>query len=199
MAADANIKVGFGDYGGIANGVFRTCLDALSRPGLIRDLAGMPAAPAPLLASGAAVLLTLADFETTFWLDDELMQSTGVEEYIRFHTGARRVTSAAEADFVVFSDTSKMARLSAFKSGTREFPDRSATLIVQVDQLLNAGLVFTGPGIDGQVSFSTHPEIEDFASQLIENRAAFPCGVDLIFVTETQMAALPRSVNVSGA
>lgn len=199
MAAEANITVGFGDYGGVANGVFRTCLDALSRPGLIRELDGMPAAPAPLLASSAAVILTLADFETTIWLDDDLMQSAGVEEYIRFHTGARRAASAAEADFVVVSDAAKMARLNGFKSGTREFPDRSATLIVQVDQLLNAGLVFTGPGVDGQVSFSTDPEIEDFAGQLIENRAAFPCGVDLIFVTETQMAALPRSVNVSGA
>ena len=89
-----------------------------------------------------------------------------------------------------------MPPLKVFAQGTPDYPDRSTTLLVQVDRLDGFGHTFEGPGINGRITFSAEPALPDFTRQLGENRAAFPCGVDLIFVTATTIAALPRSVRL---
>lgn len=198
MAGDIDLAPGFADYGRDANATFRTCLTALSRPGLILPLAADVPAPPPLLATAAAVLLTLADYETSVWLDEPLSASEAVRNCLRFHTGARLTSDPGEAGFAVVSQTARMPELSSFDAGTPEYPDRSTTLIVQVDALAATGLTLTGPGIDGAIRFSPDPAPDQLAQQLTANRGRFPCGVDLIFVTGTQMAALPRSVVVKG-
>lgn len=190
---------GFTDYGREANAVFRTCLEALSRPGKIFDLPKLPDAPSPLQSSAAAVLLTLIDYETTLWLDADLAANAGVAEYLRFHTGARLSSATSDADFAVISAPNAMPPFTEFKQGTPEFPDRSTTLIVQVDRLEAEGMTFSGPGIEAEISFSATPLPENFAAQLLANRAQFPLGVDLIFVSEAQIAALPRSINMIGS
>ncbi|MBU2533357.1 MAG: phosphonate C-P lyase system protein PhnH [Alphaproteobacteria bacterium] len=196
MSTHGDLLPGFDDYGSEANAVFRTCLTALSRPGLIQDFAPHLEAPAPLLPGAAAVLLTLADYETTFWLDATLARVAAVADFLRFHTGARQIDDAADADFAVIADPLTMPALSDFKLGTPEFPDRSTTLIVQVEQLQAAGMTFRGPGIKDRVALSASPLTVDFARQLAANRQAFPCGVDVIFVAPSNLAALPRSVNL---
>jgi alpha-D-ribose 1-methylphosphonate 5-triphosphate synthase subunit PhnH len=37
----------------------------------------------------------------------------------------------------------------------------------------------------------------DMLARLADNRALFPCGVDLILVTADEVAALPRSVRLA--
>ena len=196
--SDTALLPGFDDYGRDANTAFRTCLDALSRPGKIHPFDLNLTAPEPLLPAAAAVLLALADYETTCLLDPKLAQRNDIKSFLRFHTGVRFTDAANEADFAVIADVSEMPRLGSFKIGTPEFPDRSTTLIVQVDQLAATGLRFSGPGIDGVTRFSCHPMPKELEEQLIQNRSTFPCGVDLLFVTSTQIAALPRSVTLVG-
>jgi len=194
--SNAALLPGFDDYTGEANAVFRTCLDALSRPGKIYSLDLNSTAPDPLSPAAAAVLLALADFETTCWLDPVLAEKDDIRLFLQFHTGARLTDAANEADFAVIADVAAMPDSRAFKTGTPEFPDRSTTLILQVDELAATGLRFSGPGIDGETSFSCDPMPADFAEQLGENRSTFPCGVDLMFVTSNEIAALPRSVTL---
>lgn len=196
--AAAALLPGFSDYGQDANHVFRTCLDATARPGTVYSLDVDLSTPAPLLPSSAALLLALADYETTCWLDPTLANARGVAEYVRFHTGARISSTPDEADFAVAADVRAMPRISSFKQGTPEFPDRSTTLILQVESIKADGFQFAGPGINGVSTVSCDPTPSDFQTQWRENRSAFPCGVDLIFVAATHIAALPRSAALIG-
>lgn len=193
MTASAGLQAGFDDYGARSNDVFRACLAALSRPCTVQPLDAGISAPSPLLPAMAAVAMTLADFETSIWLDPVLAAEPEVDEYLRFHTGARRTDAVSEADFALIGDASSMPGLQEFKQGTPEYPDRSTTLIIAVEELADRGMTFEGPGIDGSIAFAFHPMPAGFASQLRDNRCQFPCGVDMIFVTRTHIAALPRS------
>jgi alpha-D-ribose 1-methylphosphonate 5-triphosphate synthase subunit PhnH len=179
--------------------VFRLALGAAAAPGRIHDLPLQLAAPAPLHAPAAALLLTLCDFETAVWLDPPLTQGAGVVEFLRFHTGARIVASPADADFAAIADATSMPALAQFRQGTPEYPDRSATLIVQVESLTARGWKLEGPGIRDMATFSAAPLQVDFARQLGRNRSAFPCGVDIFFATRDKLAALPRSTSVTEA
>jgi alpha-D-ribose 1-methylphosphonate 5-triphosphate synthase subunit PhnH len=91
---------GFAEPGLDAQSVFRAVMAALAEPGIIRPigrqtLAGL-AAPAPLTPAAAAILLALADFETSVWLDEPL-QSTDLTAYVRFHCGCPLVADRAVA------------------------------------------------------------------------------------------------------
>ena len=156
-------------------------MHALASPGQIVRLDTPLAPPAPLFAPAAALLLTLCDFETPVWLDPVLADSAEVAAFLRFHTGARLVASPADAAFAVIADPARMPALAAFAQGTPDYPDRSTTLILQVETLAPTAGPLEGPGISGTARFSAAPLPADFAAQMRANRAAFPCGVDIFF------------------
>ena len=187
---------GFADPVHDSQKMFRTTLDALAHPGRIARISPSLVPPEPLLTTSASLLLALADYETAVWLDDALAEQTEVAEFIRFHTGARLTRIRREADFAIVAAPLAMPPLASFAQGTPEYPDRSSTLILQVDSLVNGGWMFAGPGIPERRSFSATPLPDDFRPQLAENRTRFPRGVDLFFVTSTEMAALPRSCRI---
>jgi alpha-D-ribose 1-methylphosphonate 5-triphosphate synthase subunit PhnH len=170
--------------------VFRAVLGALARPGRIARLSAPLAPPAPMLPTTAAVLLSLTDFETTVWFD---APATDAANFVRFHAGARLVDNPVEADFAVITDPQGLPPHGAFKLGTPDYPDRSTTLLLQVEAMTASGLRFEGPGIDGTVSFGITPEPDGFASWLKCNHGNFPRGVDIVFLTADHIAALPRS------
>lgn len=196
-AQPAHLAGGFRDSVHDAQAAFRVVMRAMARPALPVALPSSLAPPAPLLASTAAVLLTLADYETTIWLDAQLGASEAVRQYTSFHTGARLVSDPAEATFAVAAGTGSMPPLATLNLGTPEYPDRSTTLIVQVMEFHGAGLVLQGPGIKGCAEFSFAGMSAAFAGELAANRAQFPCGVDLLFAAPNAVAALPRSVRLA--
>jgi alpha-D-ribose 1-methylphosphonate 5-triphosphate synthase subunit PhnH len=174
--------------------VFRLAMQAMASPGKILTLESQLAPPAPLLTPAAALLLTLSDYETPVWLDPLLADSAAVAAFLRFHTGVRVVVSPADAAFAVIADAERMPELATFAQGTPEYPDRSATLIVQVETLVTRGWKLEGPGIRDWAPLSAAPLPADFAAQLRANRSTFPCGVDIYLATRNALAALPRSV-----
>ena len=181
-----------------AQSAFRICLDALARPATIRAMSGPASAPAPLYAPAAAILLALADFETPVWLDAPAKQSAPLLSYLRFNTAAPIVDDPASAAFALITDPAGMPGLDMFAKGDALFPDRSATLIIQVAEMTEAGTGYRGPGIQGVAQWSAAPLPASFDVQLDANRQLFPCGVDFFFATETHIAALPRSVRRVG-
>jgi alpha-D-ribose 1-methylphosphonate 5-triphosphate synthase subunit PhnH len=178
--------------------VFRAVMDALARPGEIKPLVPAPAAPAPLSATAAAVALALLDYETPVWLDAPLANAAPVADWIRMQTGARVTADPQIAAFAFLADPMRMPAFDAFSLRTAEYPDRSTTLVLQVEHF-GAGqrLSLSGPGIADARSFSSEPLPADFVERLGANRALFPCGVDLILVSPTAVAALPRSVRAT--
>jgi alpha-D-ribose 1-methylphosphonate 5-triphosphate synthase subunit PhnH len=180
-----------------AQTAFRAVMDTMARPGTIRPLDGLADAPAPLFPATAALVLTLLDYETPFWLDAPFTDAPEVARWIAFHTGATITTDPGEAAFAFIADPAAAPPFDSFALGTPEFPDRSTTLIVQVSTL-GAGtpLTLRGPGIAGARRFAAAPLPPDFAALLAANRTLFPRGVDLVLAAEHAIAALPRSVCV---
>jgi alpha-D-ribose 1-methylphosphonate 5-triphosphate synthase subunit PhnH len=181
--------------GFLAQRNFRAVMTAMARPGRLEILDASAAAPAPLAPAAAALLLSLADHDTPVWLDAVLATSE-IEAWLRFHTGASPATDPARAVFALIGAPEQMPDFAAFNLGTPDYPDRSTTLIIQV-QSLRAGprieLETADPLVKG---FAASPLPTDFAERLRANRALFPRGVDLILVAGNEVMALPRSVTV---
>jgi alpha-D-ribose 1-methylphosphonate 5-triphosphate synthase subunit PhnH len=166
---------------------FREVLEAMARPGAIRRVTGAKP-PAPLSEAAGITLLTLCDGTTPLHLAGQA-DAPAVRDWIAFHIGAPLV-AAEEAAFALgrWEDLQPVSR---FKIGQPDYPDRSATLIVEVPRLTNHGPVLTGPGIETATWLSL-PETAAFRA----NRALFPLGFDTIFTAGDRIAALPRSTRV---
>lgn len=174
---------------------FRALMDCTARPGEMRKLKGVEA-PAPFAPATAALIKSLADYETPLWLDATFAAEKKVVDWIRFHCGAPIVRDANEAAFALIADAAAMPPLAQFAQGTAEYPDRSTTLLVQIESFAGTPFTLRGPGIKVTREFAASPLPADFAARMNENRALFPRGVDLVLVAGTDIAALPRSVTV---
>lgn len=175
-----------------AQSVFRTLLTAMSRPGEPQDL-GVDIEPAmPLSHAACAVLLTLADLDSPVWLDAGA-NSEPVRHLLRYGCARSLAESPSEASFAVLTDLEKTPNLSAFCLGTDEYPDRSATLIVDVAAFQTQGAILSGPGIESQRTFGFSPCPNSFWAQVLDNHEQYPRGVDLILCSGRSLAALPRS------
>jgi alpha-D-ribose 1-methylphosphonate 5-triphosphate synthase subunit PhnH len=107
----------------------------------------------------------------------------------------RRTRNARQAAFAFIADPVHAPAFDGFSLGTPEYPDRSATLVLQVEGFgTGQRLLLSGPGIADMQSFSAQPLPPDFQTRIAANRALFPRGVDIIVVSPHAVAALPRSV-----
>lgn len=184
---------GFADPVHDAQRAFRTVMDALARPALVRRLESALAPPTPLTPELAAVALTLADADTPIWLDAPLAADPDVSEFLCFHTGAAIVTSPDEATFALIADPGACPPFSDFAQGAPDYPDTSATLILALDRLFEGGLAFEGSGIRGRAHLDATPLPPDWRARLLANHAGFPRGVDLVLTAPGSVAGLPRS------
>lgn len=184
---DHDTGAGFANPPQDAARAFRAALDVMARPGRIATLEGT-VAPAPASPAAAVMILTLCDPETPLHLAGA-HDTPGLRDWVTFHTGAPLVGAGA-ARFAL-GTWAALAPIDRFAIGTPEYPDRSATLIVERDDLRAEGMRLTGPGIDGEARLSL-PEVSAFRA----NRALFPQGCDFFFTAGSRIAALPRSTNV---
>jgi alpha-D-ribose 1-methylphosphonate 5-triphosphate synthase subunit PhnH len=180
-----------------AQSVFRAVMDAMARPGVPQVLTPALVAPQPLSRGAGSVALTLLDYESPFWLDATLARHGEVAEWLRFHTGAPMVRDPKEAAFAFIADATQVPEFGSFALGTAEYPDRSTTLVLQVDNLAGSAMMrLHGPGIAGERPFAISPSPADLVARLQNNHALFPRGVDLLFVTSDAVAAMPRSTRI---
>jgi alpha-D-ribose 1-methylphosphonate 5-triphosphate synthase subunit PhnH len=188
------IAAGFADPALGAQATFRCLLEAIAHPGRIVMVPDrLPTPPAPLLAPAYAAALTLLDFETPLWVDPSLA-TPAVLDSLRLQCGCP-IAGQANARFALLAGPG--APLAAFDQGTPEYPDRSATLIWQVDQLSgDRGARLTGPGIRTSTRLHIEGLPADFWPLWGMRHTQFPLGVDVVFVTTDRIAALPRSVEV---
>lgn len=166
---------------------FRAILDAMARPGKIGSLRGA-APPAPLSIAAGVALLTLTDPTTPLHLAGAA-DCAPVRDWVAFHIGAPLV-DAEDAAFAL-GTWAALQPVTRFTIGQPDYPDRSATLIVEMDCLTNHGPTLTGPGIETTTCLNL-PEAAAFRA----NRALFPLGFDCLFTCGSSIAGLPRSTNV---
>lgn len=166
---------------------FRQILEAMARPGTIHRVAGAQP-PAPLSVAAGVTLLTLCDPTTGLHLAGAA-DCPMVRDWVTFHIGAPLV--AAEAADFALGCWEALQPVTRFRIGRPDYPDRSATLIVETDRLVNHGPALTGPGIE-TATWVNLPETAAFRA----NRALFPLGFDCLFTAGDRIAGLPRSTRV---
>ncbi len=161
-------------------------------------MAWMPASKRrnPLGTAAAAVALTLCDFQTPLYLAPQL-RAPAVERYLRFHTGASILAQLEGASFAFMTAERAASELSQLAAGTHEYPDRSATAVIQVAALTAAGPVeLEGPGIKGRLGLGVEGLDHGVWQIIAENHTRFPLGFDVIFVSRDAIAGLPRSATI---
>ena len=179
-----------------AQQIFRGVLTALSEPGRVLRLPGLPESGLPLNPASLGVLLTLADGDTPVWLDD---RATAAASYLRFHTGAPVVEDKSAARFALIADAQRCPALDDFAAGSEDYPDRSATLILEVARLMEAGpITLRGPGIPDRRNLTIEGLPAGFLAAWSANRALFPRGVDVILTCGAEIVGLPRRVMLEG-
>lgn len=195
LLAPGPLAPGLADPSHDAQRLFRQVLDALSHPGRIVTLGDAPAGPGALSPAAAAFLLTLADRDTPVWLDGAF-DTDAVRTFLRFHAGTPIVATRGDASFAVVA-CDDPAPLDGFAIGTDTFPDRSATLVIEVPSLLGGTVrTWRGPGIDGSACVAIAGPCDAFWRECAANHTSFPCGVDIVFAAGNQLIALPRSIAV---
>ena len=184
----STLSGGFADTATQSAHAFRIIREVMARPGTIQNIAGA-APPAPLSPAMGAVLLTLCDAETPVYLAGDL-DCDMVRSWLSFHTGAPFV-GPTHCMFAI-GTWDALAPLAVYPIGTSEYPDRSATLIVECSELTASGATLKGPGIKDQAALSL-PEVEAFQA----NQMLFPLRLDFILTCGERLAALPRSTEVT--
>ena len=197
---------GFSQPALCSQSVFRHALGALSRPASLQILEAAGALqgmqpPQGAHPAAAALLLALLDQDCKLWLSAGFMHSDAAA-WLRFHTGCAVVSDLVEADFAWVAVASELPPLSSFSQGSAEYPDQSATCIVQVDGLQTPApalaWALSGPGVRG----SAQLQVDGLGAEFLEQRRAsqlhFPCGVDFLLTHGHAFVGLPRSTHIQG-
>jgi alpha-D-ribose 1-methylphosphonate 5-triphosphate synthase subunit PhnH len=192
------LSAGFSDKVLSAQSTFRSVMEAMARPGsLHRVTTGIGAVPG-LMPATAAVALTLFDHDTPVWLDPQLAAS-GVAEWLKFHTGASVTTESADASFALVTAGASLPALENFALGSSEYPDRSTTVILQVESLGEGrACELRGPGIDGVTTLNATIAPDDLFERLAVNAKLFPRGIDVVLVHDDTIVAIPRTTRLVG-
>lgn len=198
MTTIAELPPGFADRVLSAQSTFRSVMDAMARPGSVQRIVPTAGAPHTMMRGTVAIALTLFDHDTPLWLDARMAENSELVKWLKFHTGAPVVQDTSIASFALISDGAALPPLESFALGTNEYPDRSTTLILQVDSLGSGRSVeLRGPGIDGSTTLQASIKPFDLFERLRFNEALFPRGLDVVLVADDAVVAIPRTTRVA--
>jgi alpha-D-ribose 1-methylphosphonate 5-triphosphate synthase subunit PhnH len=192
----SNVGAGFADPALGSQRVFRSALDAMSRPGKIQTLACHADLPVGVDPAACAFLLALLDQDTSLWLSPSIA-ATSAGAYLRLHTGCHLGSEPGRCDFAWVGSAGELPSLAHFNQGSDEYPDHSTTCVLQVDALeAGFGWTLTGPGIRETAKIAVIGPDSDFVDQWASNHAQFPCGVDLFLSCANKLLGLPRTTKI---
>jgi alpha-D-ribose 1-methylphosphonate 5-triphosphate synthase subunit PhnH len=172
-------------------------MDAMARPGAVQQVIASVGTPGPMMRGTAAIALTLFDHDTPIWLDARMSESSEIAKWLKFHSGAPVLDDPSVCHFALIGNGSALPDLSRFSFGTNEYPDRSTTLILQVDSLKHgSAFELRGPGIDGTALLRAMIEPVDLFDRLAINETLFPRGIDVVLVSGEAIVAIPRTTRL---
>jgi alpha-D-ribose 1-methylphosphonate 5-triphosphate synthase subunit PhnH len=197
MTTIAELPAGFADKVLSAQTTFRSVMDAMARPGSVQQVVAAVETPGTVMRGTAAIALTLFDHDTPIWLDAKLSETAEVARWLKFHSSAPVVADPSIASFALIDDAAAFPGLDRFSFGTNEYPDRSTTLILQVESLTRGTEYrLSGPGIDGIAILRATIAPKDLFDRLAVNTALFPRGIDVVLVADDAIVAIPRTTRL---
>jgi len=173
----------------------RDCFAALAAPGTVVNLGAALQSLASLHTAACALLLALLDQDSRLWLSPAAAAG-GAAARLKLHTGCSMAAFPSEADFALVAGVEELPPLEAFTAGSQEYPERSATVVLQVAAILESGWRLTGPGVRNETRLSVPALGDGFVHQWERNRARFPRGVDLYFSCGDRLCGLPRTTRI---
>ncbi len=204
------LRAGFTHEAYGSQAVFRAALDALSRPGRLVSIGDVSELPRAGYGAAAALLLALLDADCTLWLSASLRRGDA-GAWLRFHTGCQLVEDIGAAQFAWVARGDMLPALDSLRCGSDEFPDHSATCIIEVGSVNDGGAssvtdsshadssgwTLTGPGIAHAQHISV-PDLDcGFVPQWQHNHSLFPRGVDVYLATRQHVLGLPRTTRIT--
>jgi alpha-D-ribose 1-methylphosphonate 5-triphosphate synthase subunit PhnH len=199
MTTVKELPPGFADKVKSAQSTFRSVMDAMARPGSAVRIVPGAGAPLPMMRGTAAIALTLFDHDTPIWLDAMMSETTEVARWLKFHTSAPVLRDSSISSFALIGDPTALPGLDRFSFGSNEYPDRSTTLILQVESLTEGvALELRGPGIDGAAIMQATIQPLDLFERLAINARLFPRGIDVVLVADDAVVAIPRTTRLVG-
>jgi alpha-D-ribose 1-methylphosphonate 5-triphosphate synthase subunit PhnH len=197
MVTITELPAGFADKVLSAQSTFRSVMGAMARPGSVQRVRAASGMPFPMMHGAAAIALTLFDHDTPVWLDGAMSATPDVGKWLKFHTSAPVIADPAASSFAVIGDPQHLPPLDRFALGSSEYPDRSTTLILQVESLSSGpAWELTGPGIDGAAVLQAMIPANLF-EQLVINATLFPRGIDVVLVHDDAIVAIPRTARLA--
>jgi alpha-D-ribose 1-methylphosphonate 5-triphosphate synthase subunit PhnH len=197
MTTVAELPAGFADKVLSAQSTFRSVMEAMARPGSVQRIVAAAGAPAATMRGTAAIALTLFDHDTPVWLDPLMSGTPEVAKWLKFHASAPVVVDPAICSFALVGDPAALPDLDRFSFGSNEYPDRSTTLILQVESLWEGPAVeLSGPGIEGAAVLQVSVGASDIFDRLAVNAALFPRGIDVVLVHDDCIVAIPRTTRL---
>jgi alpha-D-ribose 1-methylphosphonate 5-triphosphate synthase subunit PhnH len=125
---------------------------------------------------------------------DEKSDAAG---WLRFHCGCPLVNSPFTASFALISRAYGAPALDQFNPGQDEFPEQSATLIIQVSGFTSgSGRCLRGPGIETLERLEVHGLPDEFWTAWRLNQRLYPLGVDVFLTAGSTLVALTRTTEV---
>jgi alpha-D-ribose 1-methylphosphonate 5-triphosphate synthase subunit PhnH len=198
MTTVAELPAGFADKVLSAQSTFRSVMDAMARPGSVHRVAATAGAPRAMMRGTAAIALTLFDHDTPVWLDPLLSETADVTKWLKFHTSAPVIEDSSICSFALIGDARALPALDRFAFGSNEYPDRSTTLILQVESLTQGPTIeLRGPGIDDTAVLQVATVSQDLFERLEINQTLFPRGIDLVMVADDAIVAIPRTARLA--
>jgi alpha-D-ribose 1-methylphosphonate 5-triphosphate synthase subunit PhnH len=197
MTTAAELPAGFADKVLSAQSTFRSVMDAMARPGTVQRIVAAAGGPAAMMRGTAAIALTLFDHDTPVWLDPGMAATPEVAKWLKFHAGAPVAADSSVCSFALIGDGGELPELDRFSLGTDEYPDRSTTLILQVESLTEGpAFDLCGPGIDGAAVLRATIEPPGLFERLAVNATLFPRGIDIVLVADDAIVAIPRTTRL---
>ena len=198
MTTVAELPAGFVDKVLSAQSTFRSVMDAMAHPGSVQRIAAVAGTPGTMMRGTAAIALTLFDHDTPVWLDKRMSATPDVARWLKFHTSAPVIADSSISSFALIGDPQSLPALEYFAFGSNEYPDRSTTLILQVESLTQGpSLELCGPGIDGAAILRVATQPHDLFERLAINASLFPRGIDVVLVDDDAIVAIPRTTRLA--
>jgi alpha-D-ribose 1-methylphosphonate 5-triphosphate synthase subunit PhnH len=198
MTTVAELPTGFADKVLSAQSTFRSVMDAMARPGSVARIVATVGTPAAMMRGTAAIALTLFDHDTPVWLDAAMSETAEVTKWLKFHSGAPVISDPSTCHFALIGDPRSPPTLDRFAFGSNEYPDRSTTLILQVESLTKgSAFELRGPGIDGSALLQAIIQPADLFERLAINATLFPRGIDVVLVHDDCIVAIPRTARLA--
>jgi len=177
---------------------FRILLNAMAHPGTIYAFQKMELTP-PNNINLASVCIgfALMNADVSFAVQNE--HEVEIAHYLALNTGATIVT-LAQTDYLFTTGNASPSSITSLKTGTLSYPENSATLIIDVNQLsssptINAlAIELSGPGIENTTTLYITGLSSTLLEAIQEQNTEFPLGLDIMLTDQNnQLACIPRS------